>query len=124
MSSSGAGDQQPNAGGGGGASGAHMGGNAGAQTAGSSGARDGGSREASTGSGGTSTSDGGTDGGSVIFFDDFSGSSIDSAKWTVFDRIGDQSNGEINCCVPANVSVAGGFLVGVSKYEDHTCGDS
>jgi hypothetical protein len=60
----------------------------------------------------------------ALFFDDFLGSSIDATKWTVMDRISDQANAEINCCVPPNVSVSGGFLNGVSKYEDHTCGDS
>jgi beta-glucanase (GH16 family) len=72
--------------------------------------------------------DGGMDGAwsdaSTLFFDDFLGSSIDTTKWTIFDRISDQSNGEINCCVPANVSVSGGLLRGASRYEDHTCGDS
>jgi beta-glucanase (GH16 family) len=63
-------------------------------------------------------------GGTTILFDDFLGSSIDSSKWTVFDRISDQVNGEINCCVPSNVSVSAGILNGVSKFEDHTCGDS
>ena len=62
--------------------------------------------------------------GQTILFDDFLGSSIDTTKWTVFDRISDQSNGEINCCVPANVGVSGGLLLGASKFEDHSCGDS
>ena len=31
---------------------------------------------------------------------------------------------EVNCLVPANVTVSGGILSGVSKFEDHTCGDS
>jgi beta-glucanase (GH16 family) len=60
----------------------------------------------------------------TIFFDDFLGSTIDSEKWTVFDRISDQANGEINCCLAANVDVSGGFLIGVAKHEDHACGDS
>jgi len=80
-----------------------------------------------TGSGGGSAMGGGggtQPAGTALFFDDFLGSSIDSTKWTIFDRISDQSNGEINCCVPANVSVSGGFLTGVSKHEDHSCGDS
>jgi len=62
--------------------------------------------------------------GNVILFDDFLGSSIDTTKWSVFDRISDQTNGEVNCLVPANVTVSGGILSGVSKFEDHTCGDS
>jgi beta-glucanase (GH16 family) len=97
------------------------GGTGGTQAAGSGGARDGGSDGAqSGGAGGTSLADA----GKVLFFDDFPGSSVDAAKWSVFDRISDQANGEINCCVPANVSVSGGFLTGVSKHEDHSCGDS
>jgi beta-glucanase (GH16 family) len=60
----------------------------------------------------------------VIFFDDFLGTSIDTAKWTVFDRLSDQDNHELNCVVPENVSVKDGLLEGVSKYEDHRCGDS
>lgn len=63
-------------------------------------------------------------GGNVIFFDDFPGTSLNAAKWTVLDRISDQVNGEINCCVPANVSIGSSLLSGVSKFEDHVCGDS
>jgi beta-glucanase (GH16 family) len=62
--------------------------------------------------------------GTVIFFDDFLGTSIDSTKWTVFDRLSDQANNEVNCVVPENVSVKDGLLEGVSKYEDRRCGDS
>jgi hypothetical protein len=40
---------------------------------------------------------------SVVFFDDFLGSFIDSAKWTVLDRLSDQANHEVNCVVPENV---------------------
>jgi beta-glucanase (GH16 family) len=63
-------------------------------------------------------------GGTTVLFDDFLGSSVDTTKWTVLDRISDQANGEINCCIPANVSVSGGVLTGLSKYQDYTCGDS
>jgi beta-glucanase (GH16 family) len=42
----------------------------------------------------------------------------------VMDRLSDQSNNEINCCIPANVSVSGGLLSGLSKNESYTCGDS
>jgi beta-glucanase (GH16 family) len=62
--------------------------------------------------------------GTTIFFDDFVGTSIDSAKWTVYDRLSDQANGEVNCVIPQNVSVNGGLLSGVSKFEDRVCGDS
>lgn len=60
----------------------------------------------------------------IIFFDDFLGSSIDVTKWTVFDRLSDQVNGEVNCVIPANITVSGGLLSGVAKFEDHSCGDS
>src|SRR4051812_30118805 len=62
--------------------------------------------------------------GATILFDDFLGTSVDSSKWTVFDRLSDQANSEVNCVIPQNVSVSGGLLSGVSKFEDHTCGDS
>jgi beta-glucanase (GH16 family) len=64
------------------------------------------------------------DGAAALFFDDFLGTSIDPTKWSVFDRIGDQVNGEINCCIPSNVSVSGGYLSGASRLEDHSCGDT
>jgi len=117
-------------GGGGSASGsrdASSSGTSGAQAGGSGGKRDGGAGGATpSDSGGASPGEASItpDGSGAIFFDDFSGASIDSAKWTVLDRISDQANGEINCCIPANVSVSGGFLAGLSKNEDHTCGDS
>src|SRR5438045_3526555 len=60
----------------------------------------------------------------VIFFDDFRGTSIDTTKWTALDRLSDQVNHEVNCVVPRNVSVKDGVLEGISKYEDHSCGDS
>ena len=60
----------------------------------------------------------------VIFFDDFLGTSIDTTKWTVLDRLSDQANHEVNCVIPGNVSVKDGVLEGISKYEDHRCGDS
>ncbi|HXU82955.1 MAG TPA: hypothetical protein VN914_16265, partial [Polyangia bacterium] len=114
----------------GGAGGTPTGGTGGKPTGGSGGTPTGGTGGVATGgSGGTPT--GGTGGmatggtaGKVIFFDDFSGTSIDTSKWTVYDRISDQVNRELNCCVPANVSVSGGFLNGLSKHEDHTCGDT
>jgi beta-glucanase (GH16 family) len=62
--------------------------------------------------------------GTIIFFDDFLGASVDSTKWDVYDRISDQTNSEVNCMVPANVSVSDGILNGLTKYEDYTCGDS
>jgi len=63
-------------------------------------------------------------GSTVIFFDDFSGTSVDTTKWSVLNRLSDQVNGELDCVVPQNITVQGGFLSGVSKREDYTCGDS
>jgi beta-glucanase (GH16 family) len=62
--------------------------------------------------------------GATIFFDDFLGTSIDASKWNVIDRISDQENGELNCFLPANLSVGGSLLSGVARFEDHSCGDS
>jgi hypothetical protein len=62
--------------------------------------------------------------GTVFFFDDFLGTSIDSSKWIVLNRLSDQANNEVNCVVPENVSVKDGLLEGVSKYEDRRCEDS
>jgi beta-glucanase (GH16 family) len=59
----------------------------------------------------------------VYFYDDFSGSSVDTAKWDVYDRIADMANNEVNCNVAANVSVSGGTLKMVCKHEDHVCND-
>jgi beta-glucanase (GH16 family) len=63
-------------------------------------------------------------GSGAIFFDDFSGTSVDPAKWTVLDRLSDQVNNEVNCVAPENVSVSGGVLRIVSKHEDRSRGDS
>jgi beta-glucanase (GH16 family) len=65
-----------------------------------------------------------TGGGTTILADEFNGTSIDTTKWDVYNRISDQVNQEVNCVIPANVSVSGGILNGFSKHEDHTCGDS
>src|SRR2546430_17426195 len=43
--------------------------------------------------------------GTVIFFDDFLGASIDPTKWKVLNRLSDQANQEVNCVIPENVSV-------------------
>jgi beta-glucanase (GH16 family) len=61
---------------------------------------------------------------STLFFDDFLGTSIDPAKWVVMNRISDQVNNELNCVIPENITVQNGVLSGVSKFEDHVCGDS
>jgi beta-glucanase (GH16 family) len=51
------------------------------------------------------------------FFDDFSGSSVDATKWTVYDRDGDRANTELNVVRPANVVVSGGSLGILAEYS-------
>jgi beta-glucanase (GH16 family) len=82
-----------------------------------------GSSSGSTGDG-SKTSSASPDVPGTIFFDDFDGTSVDPAKWTVLDRLSDQANSEVNCVIPENVSVRDGLLEIVSKFEDRSCGDS
>ena len=107
----------------GGTGGSTTGGTGGTTTGGTGGTTTGGTGGTTTGgTGGTAT---GGSGGTTILFDDFLGSSLDTTKWSVIDRIGDTTfNHELHCTVPANVSVSSGFLNGLTKHEDHTCGDS
>ena len=49
-------------------------------------------------------------GGSTLFQDEFSGSSVDTSKWTVLKRPGDASNSDLQCYTPNNVSEGGGIL--------------
>jgi beta-glucanase (GH16 family) len=106
------------------AGGGRAGGNGGGTAGGSGGGSAGGSGGGTANGSGGGSAGGGGGGGNVIFFDDFSGSAVDASKWSVFDRISDQANGEVNCLLPSNVSVSGGLLSGLSKFEDHVCGDS
>jgi beta-glucanase (GH16 family) len=78
----------------------------------------------SAGGGGSTTSAEAAKAPVTIFSDDFDGTTVDPAKWTVFDRLSDQANNEVNCVAPQNVSVSSGLLQIVSKFEDRTCGDS
>jgi len=57
----------------------------------------------------------------VIFFDDFTGSSIDSSTWTVMNRQGDYTNNEAECYTPSNVTVANGDLVITTKNQSISC---
>ncbi len=50
-----------------------------------------------------------------LFNDEFNGTSLDTAKWTVPDEEGDTSNNEQECYKPANVTVSGGSLILTSK---------
>jgi beta-glucanase (GH16 family) len=59
----------------------------------------------------------------VIFFDDFTGTTLGTG-WTSMNRHGDYSNGEVQCYVPANVSVGNSLLNIVSQVQAATCGDA
>lgn len=59
-----------------------------------------------------------------ILFDDFPGTSIDTTKWTVYNRPGDQANSEVNAVIPANVRVSSGNLLIDSKFEDVVSADT
>jgi hypothetical protein len=60
---------------------------------------------------------------SVLFYDDFLGTTLDSA-WMAMNRHGDYSNSELQCYLPANVTISGGFLTITSLVQNQTCGDS
>jgi beta-glucanase (GH16 family) len=60
----------------------------------------------------------------TIFFDDFSGSSLDTGAWVVLNRAGDYSNNEKECYSPSQVSVSGSNLVINSLAQTTTCGDA
>lgn len=60
---------------------------------------------------------------SVVFFDDFTASSLDTTTWVALDRAGDYSNGESQCYKPANVQLSGGSLVETFQAQTVTCGD-
>jgi beta-glucanase (GH16 family) len=59
----------------------------------------------------------------VIFFDDFLGSTL-SSQWIAMNRHGDYSNSELQCYLPANVTVSGGYLNILTEAQTQTCGDS
>ncbi len=59
---------------------------------------------------------------SAIFFDDFTGSVLESA-WTALNRQGDQGDGEEECYNPSQVSISNGNLVITSIAQTTTCGD-
>ena len=60
-------------------------------------------------------------GARTVFFDDFTGTSVDSTQWTVMNREGDQSNSELQCYQPANVVVSAGNLQITSKVQPIAC---
>jgi hypothetical protein len=53
-----------------------------------------------------------------------SGSSVDSTKWSVMNRLSDRVSGELDGCIPANVRVSGGNVMLDQKHEDITIGDA
>jgi beta-glucanase (GH16 family) len=64
----------------------------------------------------------GSDGGNVIFFDDFNGVTL-GAQWSAINRAGDYSNQEKECYLPSQVAVGGGNLTITTAAQRHTCGD-
>lgn len=51
------------------------------------------------------------------FFDDFTGSVLNSTDWIALNRDGDQSNSELQWYLPANVSVANSLLSITTKVQ-------
>jgi beta-glucanase (GH16 family) len=62
------------------------------------------------------------DGGTVIFFDDFTGSAL-SPDWTVVVRHGEYAQSETECNVADAVSVANGNVNIVTSAKSANCGD-
>jgi len=58
----------------------------------------------------------------VIFFDDFTGTSLSSA-WTVISRHGEYAQSETECNIPQEVSVADSILTIATSVGPATCGD-
>ena len=59
--------------------------------------------------------------GTVVFYDDFTGTALDQTQWTVMNRPGDASNNEAQCYQPANVAVANGGLSITAQAEPVVC---
>ena len=58
----------------------------------------------------------------IIFYDDFTGTSLSSA-WTVISRHGEYSQNETECNTPLQARVANGFLTITTTAQSATCGD-
>ena len=58
----------------------------------------------------------------VLFFDDFTGTTLDPA-WTVISRHGEYAQGETECNTSQQVSVANGYLTISTAAQPTTCGD-
>jgi beta-glucanase (GH16 family) len=76
----------------------------------------------STDSGGSTRDRGAGRQSSVIFFDDFTGTSLGSA-WRVISRHGEYSQAETECNIPDQVRVADGSLTITTAAKPVTCGD-
>jgi beta-glucanase (GH16 family) len=61
---------------------------------------------------------------SYVFFDEFADGSVDTSKWTIYNRCGDLVNGEVNGVIPANIRESAGTLKIDSKFETVVIGDS
>jgi Glycosyl hydrolases family 16/Carboxypeptidase regulatory-like domain len=59
----------------------------------------------------------------VVFFDDFLGTTL-SNQWVALNRHGDYSNSELQCYLPANVTVSNSYLNILSQVQSQSCGDS
>lgn len=58
----------------------------------------------------------------VIFFDDFTGSSLDGTKWLAMNEFGRSGNREQQCYVPSEDVLTAGYLEIVTAHRSVTCG--
>lgn len=61
-------------------------------------------------------------GATVVFDDEFNGTSVDPGLWSVGNRPGDASNAEKQCYKPGNVTESGGYLQINSKVDSSCSG--
>ncbi|MGO9446089.1 MAG: carboxypeptidase regulatory-like domain-containing protein [Thiobacillaceae bacterium] len=59
----------------------------------------------------------------VLFFDDFTGNTLDSTAWTVISRHGEYAQNETECNIPQQVSVANSLLTITAAVGPAICGD-
>ena len=59
----------------------------------------------------------------VFFFDDFTGTSLDTTKWTIIQRHGEYAQSETECNTAQQVSVANSQLTITTAVGPATCGD-
>ncbi len=58
---------------------------------------------------------------SLIFDDEFTTTSVDTARWTVLNIHGDSNNNEQQCYIPQNVTENGGILEELLEVEHVSC---